>query len=439
MNLDDIPNIILFLENDKLSNCLSQQVHDYLFITSTLLQNLHNDSTEKSGLVTKLLQNVVKYYRGCKKKLEFIVKLLDGENLETLFSYLETNHRNTVLNVCQTILFPITKKSFFASFLQNLIKKDSIDELITQKGDSIQAVIKTMSSFFMFPKGRTEQDPKFLMDFIDIFVTCYHSESLIVFTFYIMVANSLNMIQHYLNPAMRMPAIKFQENDEKVKRNIFLKMLTTLLTNEVDINVKLTDTIGDRLSKVEMKKNFMSFIQATMMGLLKLQGKPDKATFQIVKTALRLDPSIIEQKLDIILPPMMIAKKSSSVTETYIEMLNCLIETLFKLSRGTLFIDQILTHTKSNLEALNVEQFELRQKLTDVGIENDDMEKIKSKIITGDDIFPQECVDIYGKWTSELMFRQNKGLLTSLQKDLEENCLMMLDEGFVSKYSLKNA
>ncbi|CAH2061930.1 unnamed protein product, partial [Iphiclides podalirius] len=48
------------------------------------------------------------------------------------------------------------------------------------------------------------------------------------------------------------------------------------------------------------------------------------------------------------------------------------------------------------------------------------------------DILPEECVETYGKWTSELMFRQNKGLLTSLQKDLEENCLMMLEEGFVS-------
>ncbi|CAG5059869.1 unnamed protein product [Parnassius apollo] len=433
LNNDDIQYLMLFLENEKLLTCLRHQIDDYLFITTTLLQNLRNDETGKNIFCQKLLHNLIQYYRECKKKLEFIVKLLDGENLETLFSYLDSEYRSTVLNVCQNILFPISKKAFFASFLQNLIRKDNIDELTAEKGDNIQSVIKILSVFFMFPKGRTGKDQKFLTDFVDVFVTCFRTESPIIFAFYIMAVNSLNMVQNYLNPAMKMPPITFEVNDEKIKRNIFLKMLNSLLENEIDISVKLTDTLGEKITRVEIKKNFLTFLQATMMSLLKLEGKPDKTTIQIIKAALKLDPSIIEQKLDLILPAIMTAKKnSSSVLESYIEMLNCLIETLFKLSRGTLFINQILSHIKLSLEALNVEQFELTQKLKNNLDNLDSQEKIKNKIITGYDIFPEECVEMYGKWTSELMFRQNKGLLTSLQKDLEENCLMMLEEGFVS-------
>ncbi|CAK1595095.1 unnamed protein product [Parnassius mnemosyne] len=433
LNNDDIQYLMLFLENEKLFTCLRHQIDDYLFITTTLLQNLRNDETGRNIFCQKLLNNLIQYYRECKKKLEFIVKLLDGENLETFFSYLDSEYRSTVLNVCQNILFPITKKAFFASFLQNLIRKDNIDELIAEKGDNIQSVIKILSAFFMFPKGRTGKDQKFLTDFVDVFVTCFRTESQIIFAFYIMAVNSLNMVQNYLNPAMKMPPITFEVNDEKIKRNIFLKMLNTLLQNEIDISVKLTDTLGEKITKVEIKKNFLTFLQATMMSLLKLEGKPDKTTIQIIKAALKLDPSIIEQKLDLILPAIMTAKKnSSSVLESYIEMLNCLIETLFKLSRGPLFINQILSYIKLSLEALNVDQFELIQKFKDTLDNIDSQEKIKNKIITGYDIFPEECVEMYGKWTSELMFRQNKGLLTSLQKDLEENCLMMLEEGFVS-------
>ncbi|XP_045540590.1 uncharacterized protein LOC106708505 [Papilio machaon] len=427
LNNEDIYFIINFLENDKISATLQNQIDDYLFIIITLLQNLRNE-VGKNILIQKLFTNLSKYYKECKKKLKFIIKFLDGENLETIFGYLDSDYRNEVLNVCQNILFPITKKSFFVHFLQHIIKNDNIDNFIADKSENVQSVIKILSTFFMFPKGRTGKDQKFLIDFVDTFVTCYRNEGQILFAFYIMVVSSLNIRQNYLNPEMIMPSIMFKENDDKIKRNIFLKMLITLLENEVDISIKLTDTIGEK-NKVEIKKNFMSFLQATMLGCLKLEHKIDKTSLQIIKAALKLDPSIIEQKLDVILPPVMTAKKSSNVKEAYIEMINCLIETLYKLSRGTVFVEKILPNIKLKLEALNVEQFELRQKLKDT---TDDVEKIKNKIITGDDILPQECIEMYGKWTSELMFRQNSGLLTSLQKDLEENCLMMLEEGFVS-------
>ncbi|XP_013178533.1 PREDICTED: uncharacterized protein LOC106125758 isoform X1 [Papilio xuthus] len=427
LNNEDIHFIINFLENDKISLSLQNQIDDYLFIIITLLQNLRNE-VGKNILIQKLFTNLCKYYKECKKKLKFIVKFLDGENLETIFSYLDSDYRNAVLNVCQNILFPITKKTFFVNFLQHIIKNDNIDNFIADKSENVQSVIKILSAFFMFPKGRTGKDQKFLIDFVDTFVTCYHNEGQILFAFYIMAISSLNIRQNYLNPEMIIPSITFKENDDKIKRNIFFKMLITLLENEVDISIKLTYTIGEK-NKVEMKKNFMSFLQATMLGCLKLEHKTDKISLQIIKAAIKLDPSMIEQKLDVILPPIMTAKKSSNAKEAYIEMFNCLIEILYKLSRGTVFIEKILPNIKLKLEALNVEQFELRQKLKDA---TDDVEKIKNKIITGEDILPQECVEMYGKLTSELMFRQNSGLLTSLQKDLEENCLMMLEEGFVS-------
>ncbi|KAJ8706113.1 hypothetical protein PYW07_010890 [Mythimna separata] len=247
-----------------------------------------------------------------------------------------------------------------------------------------------------------------------------------------MVANVLNMEQSFIVPAMNLPSILEKDNG-KTTRNLFLNMLEVLLKNEVDINVRLTDTFGEKISKVEIKKNFTQFLQAVMMGQLKLEGKLDKTTLQIIKTALKLDPVLIEQKIDSILPPIMTANKnSSSIIESYTETINCLLEILFKLSRGTLFLNQILPLVKNILEAGNTEQFELRQKVKEGKEKGADIEKLESKIITGSDLFPEESVTLYGKMTSELMFRQNKELLESLQKDFELHCLMMLEEGFVS-------
>lgn len=429
---DNAQIIISFLEHPSIFPQLCLQIDEFLHITTTVLQYLRNKANFTQS--ERLLNSFVKCYKECKKKLEFIIKLLDGENIEILFSFLDTENHKTVIHVCQNILFPINKKSFFISFLQTLIRKDNIDDLIAEKGDNIQSVLKIMSVLFTFPKGRTVKDPKFLSSFVDVFVSCFHIESQMIFAFYIMVINSLNMNQNYLDPAMKIPGIVF-ENDDKVKRNIYLNILETLHKNEVDINVRLTDTFGEKISKVEIKKNFISFLQNVLMGQLKLEGKLDKTSLQIIKISLKLDPIIIERKLDQILPSIMTAKKNNTSTlQSYTDMLNCLLEILFKLSRGITFINQILPNLKLTLEAGNTEQFELKQKIKE-SIENGtDFEKFKNKIITGNDLFPKECVEIYGKWTSELMFRQNKELLTLLQKDFEECCLMMLDEGFVSTY-----
>lgn len=414
---------------------LSFQIDEYLTITITLLQFLRNDGAN-TQLTQKILNNFTKYYRESKKKLEFIIKLLDGENLETVFSFLDTECRKSAMDVCQNILFPINKKTFFISFLQTLIRKDNIQELIAEKGDNIQSVIKIMNTFFEFPKNRSERDAKFLHNFMDVFVSSFQKENQIVFAFYIMVANVLNMEQSFIVPAMNLPCI-LEENDAKTKRTLFLNMLEVLLKNEVDINVRLTDTFGEKISKVEIKKNFTTFLQAVMIGQLKLEGKLDKTTLQIIKTALKLDPVLIEQKIDLILPPIMTAKKSSlNITASYTETMNCLLEILFKLSRGTLFINQILPSVKEILEAGNTEQFELKQKVKEAKEKGVDYEKLESKIITGSDLFPEQSVGLYGKMTSELLFRQNKELLESLQKDLEVHCLMMLEEGFVSMYCL---
>ncbi|KAJ8707985.1 hypothetical protein PYW08_010351 [Mythimna loreyi] len=431
LQIIDIKYISMFLENPKISPQLSFQIDDYLTITITLLQFLRNDETNIQ-LSQKILNNFIKYYRESKKKLEFIIKLLNGENLETIFSFLDTECRKSAVDVCQNILFPINKRSFFISFLQTLIRKDNIEELVAEKGDNIQSVIKIMNTFFEFPKNRSEIDTKFLHNFIDVFVSSFQKENQIVFAFYIMVANVLNMEQSFIVPAMNLPSI-LEDNDAKTKRMLFLNMLEVLLKNEVDINIRLTDTFGEKISKVEIKKNFTQFLQAVMMGQLKLEGKLDKTTLQIIKTALKLDPVLIEQKIDLILPPIMTAKKNStSIIESYTETINCLLEILFKLSRGTLFVNQILPSVKNILENGNTEQFELKQKVKEAKENGAEVEKLESKIITGSDLFPEESVALYGKLTSELMFRQNKELLESLQKDFEVHCLMMLEEGFVS-------
>ncbi|KAI5643265.1 urb2/Npa2 family domain-containing protein [Phthorimaea operculella] len=429
---ENIHHILTFLDNDTISQQITQQIDEYLKIIVTLLQYLREQDNANVSLSQKVMANIVKYYKVCKRKLEFIIKLLDGENLETIFSFLETDCHETVLQVAQNVLFSFNKKSFFVSFLQTLIRKDNISEFIEEKGDSIQSVIKIMSTFFMFPKGRTEKNQEFLSNFIETFVSCFKKESQLVFAFYIMVVNCLNMDQSYLSPAMKMPPIIFEQNDDKVKRNLFLKMLEVLLKYEVDIGVRLTDTFGEKISKVEIKKNFPSFLQAVMMGQLKLEGKVDKTTLHIIHVALKLDPVLIEQKIDQILPPIMSSKKNNLTNKSYVEMLNYLLEILFKLSRGTVFINQILPQIKLCLEASNTDQFELKQKIKECEDNGSNVDSLKGKVITGNDVFPPECVEMFGKWTSELMFRQNKELLVSLQKDFEEHCLMMLEEGFVS-------
>lgn len=434
LQINDIQYILSFLENPKIYSQLSLQIDNYLNITITLLQFLRNDETNTQAC-QRILNNFIKYYKDSKKKLEFIIKLLHRENIETIFGFLNTECRKNAVDVCQSILFPINKKSFFISFLQTLIRKDNIEELIAEKGDNIQSVIKIMNTFFEFSKNRSDADTKFLHNFIDVFVSSFQKENQIVFAFYVMVSSVLQMEQDFIIPAMSLPPIL--DDDAKVKRNLFLNMLQVLVKNEIDINVRLTDTFGEKIPKVETKKNFTSFLQVVMMGQLKLEGKLDKTTLQIIKTALKLDPVLIENQISSILPSIMTAKKSSTSTmETYVDTMNCLLEILFKLSRGTLFFNQILPSVKNILEAGNTEQFELRQKVKEAKSNGLDCEKIESKIITGTDLLPQECVNLYGKLTSDLMFRQNKELLELLQKDLEVYCLMMLEEGFVSKYAL---
>ncbi|CAG9572984.1 unnamed protein product [Danaus chrysippus] len=427
---NDVENITAFMDNTKMSSQLSLHIEDFLLIATTLLQKLHNE--ENYAMVDSILNNIVKYYKESKKKLQFIIKFLEGENLETIFCFLHTKSHSSTINLCENILFPLSKKQIFSSFLTNLIRKETIDDLIAEKGDNIQIVLKIMSSFFTFPKGRTDKDPKFLSDFIYVFTSCFRSESQICFIFYVMATNAFNMSQNYMLPAMRMPPIQF-DNDEKVKRGLFLKMLEALHSQEISLSVRFTDTLGERMTNIDIKKNFASFLQAVMLGQIKLEGKLDKVTLQILEVALKLDPSIVEQKIELILPYIMTSKKKKSdILEQYISMMNYFIETLFKLSRGADFINKIIPHIKLSLEANNVEQFELKQKLKEALKNGDSCDKIESAILTGNDILPPDCIELYGKLSSELMFRQNKVLLVSLQKDFEENCLMMLEEGFVS-------
>ncbi|KAL4706117.1 hypothetical protein ACJJTC_012916 [Scirpophaga incertulas] len=422
---DEVQCFISFLESQKILSHLSLHIEDVLFISVTLLQFIKSDETLNSNqLCHKIFNCIVKCYKESKKKLEFITKLLEGENLETLFSYLDTD-LHAVLNVCQNILFPVSKKTVFASYLQTLIRKDNIDNLISEKGDNIQSVLKIMNTFFSFPKGRSNTDHIFLCDFIDVFVSCYHKESQIIYAFYVMVINSLNMKQDCVQPTITMEPIELNENTDKKKRNIFLNMLSIIHKNDVDINVRLSDTLGVKVSKIETKKTFIMFLESVMMGQLKTEGKPDKDTFQIVKTALKLDPSLIESKIAVIIPALMTSKKNSSVADSYREMLNYLLETFFKLSRGTTFLDAILPLIKNNLETNDNEQEVLSN--TFKIIDNDICEKSKTKFIKASNIFPEDTVELYGKLTFELMFRQNKELLLSLQNNFEE--LALASEG----------
>ncbi|CAH2987346.1 unnamed protein product [Chilo suppressalis] len=411
----DLPCMISFLENSKLLTQLSLNIAESLHICVTLLQYLKRDESSDSQLAHKLLNIIVKFYKESKKKLEFIINFLDGENLETVLSYLDTDYV-TVKYVCENILFPMNKKSFFANYLQTLVRKDNLDDLISEKGDNIRAVLKIMDTFFNFPQGRNDVEHKFLSDFIEVFVSCYRTESQLIFAFYVMIANCLNMEQNYLTPAMNMKPITFPENDEKIIRSLFLSMLNTLLNNEIDTSVRLSDTLGVKIPRVETKKTFLLFLETVMMGQLKMEGKADKTTFNIVKSALKLDPSLVEPKTDDILPPLMCVKKTTNSIESYTQMLNFTLETYFKLGRGTLFVNNILPLVKNCLSANNNEDAQV-------------CEKNKKKTLSANEIFPEETVELYGRLTSELMFRQNKDLLVSLQKGFEELSLNALCEG----------
>ncbi|GBP26318.1 hypothetical protein EVAR_95489_1 [Eumeta japonica] len=231
---------------------------------------------------------------------------------------------------------------------------------------------------------------------------------------------------------MIVPPICIGDNSDKLKRNLFLNMVNYLIENEVGIDVSLTETFGEKSSRVDVKKNFMAFLQTVMLGQIKLDGKIDKLTIQILKSSLRLDPMLIEQKMDQIIPTVMCAKKNNHTAELYADMLEYLLDVLFKLSRGMLFINQMLPHIKIVLEASNTDQFELKQKIEECERSGQSCDKMVTKIIRGEDLFPKTCVERFGRLTCELMFRQNADLLLSLQRDFEEQCIYMLEEGFVS-------
>ncbi|CAH2242549.1 jg8121 [Pararge aegeria aegeria] len=429
---EDITSIILFLTNKKYTVQFNDLPDNFLFITKTVLKTLHSVRSQNVQKINAVLNNVSSFYNETRKKLEFLANIIYGECLEQIFGYLNTECHDAVMNLCENIFFPSNNKQSFLHFFNQMIKNDNVDDIASDKSESMQSVVKIMRAFFTFPDGRVDADHSFLIDFITTFVSCFRSDNQIVFVFYVIATTTLNMPQNYLIPAMKMPPVMFEENNDKIKRNIFLKMLESLLNYEVDITIRLTDTCGERQSKVEVKKTFITFLQTVMLGQLKMEGKLDKATLRIIKTALKLDPSLVEQKMDQILPHIMTARKNNSdFLECYTDMVNFLLETLFKLSRGTVFVNQMIPHLKASLEANNIEQFELKQKLNETTNTNL-KKKITSKIISGKDIFPLDCIVTYGRLTSDLLFRQNKDLLLSLQKDFEENCLMMLEEGFVS-------
>lgn len=429
----------MFILSEPITQGLQNHLSEFLLISRVLIQNLisdyDNNSKEKC---LQILNNYIKYFKESKRKLEFINKFIEGENLETVFDCLDVEPlKEAALKVCESILFPKTKASFYFSFLKTLIREDSADKLIEEKGDANRSVFKIMSVLFAFPSGRTSKDPNFLQKFIDTFVSCYKSENQMIFSFYIMCVSLLNMEQDYLIPTTKMSVIQFGKNDEKLKRHLFLNMIKSLLNNDVDVNVRLTDTLGEKITKLHVKKNFLKFLETVILNQLKIEGKPDKTSLQIITIALKLDPVLIEKKIDTILPPIMLSKKNNDdIASVYITMLNCLLETLFKLGRGTTFLNQILPHLKLLLESKNTDQFELKMRLKDAMSQGLDCNKILSKIIEAEDVFPQKCLEKYGQLTSELMFRQSGELLLSLQKDFEEHCLLMLHEGYVSKYLL---
>lgn len=385
-------------------------------------------TVENINHAKRIFNGLIKYYKESKKKLLVIDKMLKDDSLETLFDYLDNAEcRHDVLNVCQTILFPMSKKSFFTAYFRTLLQKESLDDLLEEKGDNIQAVLKTMEAFFAFPSGRTKNDHRFLKYFVDAFVNSFKTESHLIFAFYIMVSNSLSIEQSYISPAMNMPSIQFEKNNEKVKRNLFLHMLKFLLDNEVDLSTKLTETLSG--NKGHIKKNFTSFLQAVLVTQLKLEGKPDKTTLEIIITSLKLDPMLIESRLDRILPPLMVAKKTEKTSKMFISMMNCLLEILFKLGKGITFVNQMLPHLRTALETVDDTQIALRNEVKLGHVNEVDTNEIKTKLLVGTDLLPKKCVEMFGKLSSELMFRQNSEFLMSLQKDLEEYCLSPLENG----------
>ncbi|XP_022121772.2 uncharacterized protein LOC110997770 [Pieris rapae] len=415
---DDIQFITAFIENSKLAAQLSIQINDYLSITMTLLQHLATETTNIL-LINKLLDNIIRYYKECKKKFEFIIKFIEEENLETIFFFLNTESKEKVIDVCQNILFPINKRTFYARYLNNLIRKDDLTHLLQANNDNIESVIKIINVFI-----NSKGNQQFLCDFTKIFVCCFKTESQLLFAFYIVAVNCLNVKQGYIKTATKFKPILFEGNDVKIKRNVFLNMLEVLLENDVDVNVHLRDTLNEQ-SK-ETKKTFLLFLQDVILGTIK-ERKPDKATLNIIKIALKLDPTLVDKAMFQILPQIMVAKKSSSLQDTYVETMNILLQTLFKLSKGINFIHNILPHLKTHLENVDEDQENLKEKLNESIMSNADGDKFKSKIVTSLDIFPENCLELYGKLTSELMFRQNKDLLILLEKDLEE-CLSSLEE-----------
>lgn len=426
LEAEDIQSILLFLTNDSIVKQLHNHIKQFLVISKTLLQKTKGIDTNNS---IKILNNYVEYYKQSKQKLQFIIDFIDRENLEVLFECMDSEElKEAALNVCQNILFPITKKSFYSLYLQKLIRQDNVEKLIQEKGDNIQSVVKILDCFFNFPEGRSNDNYVFIQKFISTFVFCYKTEHQLIFAFYIICVNCLNLKQHYIIPTSKISIIKL-ENGGKVERKIFLNMLEALLCNDVNINVRLTDTMGEKASKIETKKTFMMLLQFVIISFLKVKGKVDKISLKVLTTALRIDPVLIEKIIDKVLPPIMVSKKNNeSISIAYEEMLICLLEILFKLSRGTLFINQILPFLKLELESVDEEQKNLKKEL-----ENGDAnEKIVSKILNAEDVIPLKCIEKYGYLTTELMFRQNVELLISLQNDFELYCMKAFDDDSVA-------
>lgn len=435
-NILILESCLSVIENQTISSHFQHFLDEYFSFLKLILQNiLHNlqrDNQTYEAFAKQALTDLSNFTKNFGKKQVLVESFVDSEMLRIVleFTY-SAKFSYKALNLCQSILFPLSSLQIYRSYLSVLIKGTSIMTLIEEKGEPLRTVVKVLDILL---KYTTNDDKQYLLNFVKLFLYCSKTDESLIFLFNILLTRCLGIEQEYIKMQGTIPKIDLDENSV---RQIYLQNIKYLAEYNVNLNITYSDVTNDA-SKSESKRSFVAFLQSVTLNLLLTDASLNASSLLIIKSVIALDPAIFEPNISKILPAIMVQKKINQedcdMVTMYNSVMKKILEIQFKLSRGPDFLPKLLPSLKLKLESIDDEQRKIilkERKLLEAGA---DAAKFSKKIVTSEDVFPEDICNGFGKLGSELMSWQNIDLFNMLSKQLDSYCIVHLNSADVGEY-----
>lgn len=435
------------IENQTISSHFQHFLDEYFSFLKLILQNiLHNCQRDSQNtkdfnfdtyeaFAKQALTDLSNFTKNFGKKQVLVESFVDSGMLRVVleFTY-SAKFSYKALNVCQSILFPLSSLQIYRSYLSVLIKGTSMLTLIEERGEPLRTVVKVLDILL---KYTTNDNKQYLLHFIKLFLYCSKTDESLIFLFNIVLMRCLGIKQEYIQTQGTIPNIDLDENSVK---QIYLQNIKYLAEYNVNLNITYSDVTNDA-SKSESKRNFVAFLQNITLSLLLTDSSLNASSLLIIKSIIALDPAIFEPNISKILPAIMVQKKNiyqedCDMMTLYSSVMKKILEIQFKLSRGLDFLPKLLPSLKLKLESIDDEQRKIilkERKLLEAG---SDAAKLSKKIVTFEDVFPEDICNGFGKLGSELMSWQNIDLFNMLSKQLDSYCIVHLTSEDVGELTI---